>query len=200
MNPDSLHSILTFPDTLTILNVGTSSQPLLRPEYLGLVGVFLGAIISTVGGLLLARVQARIQIKNTFFQRRLDVYTKIAEMSWEGYSVINRNVPDEQGDYPQAYDSFKRLRNWLNSMVEVIDKNRFLLDQTTYTKFNQLNWKLLKHIKILKAYKGGKVQDKECRVLGRKSVRDIQQLSEAFVDAARQYIKNTYKLDLEKVL
>jgi hypothetical protein len=200
MTPNSLRSLFMLPDTLNIVNVTSSAQPLLRPEYLGLIGVFLGAVISTVGGLLLARVQARIQIKNTFFQRRLEVYTKIAEMSWEGYSVINRNVPKEQGEYPQAYDSFNRLLNWLNSMVEVIDKNRFLLDQTSYTRFTQLNWKLLEHIKTLKAHKNAKVRDNECRKLGTKSVGEIQQLSEAFVDAARQYMKKTYRLDLEKVL
>jgi hypothetical protein len=197
---DSIQIIQNLPDTIKFINADPHFQPILRPEYFGLIGVVIGAIISTAGSFLLANRQSKIQIKNTFFLKRWEVYSKISEMSWEGYSIKNRNTKDEAGDYPSAYDSYEGLRNWLNSMVEVIDKNRFLLDQKTYSKFNLLNWKLLEHLRELKIEKDIDIRDKNTRIIGRKNVSEIQQYSESFVDAARQYMKKTYNLNLEKVI
>jgi len=197
---DTINITQCIPDILKIAVVDNQQQPFIRQEYLVLIGVVLGAVISIIGNIVLANIQARIQIRNTFFQKRLEIYSKLAEMSYEGYSVINRNNKDEKGDYPKAYDSYEKLKNWLNSMVEIIDKNRFFIDQNTYNQFNKLNWKLLEHVWEIKQIDDIDLRDKKTRLIGRKNVNDIQILTENFVEASRIYMKKTYKLDIEKAI
>lgn len=188
------------PDTLRIINI---SPPTSIPgEVYVIIGVVIGAVLSVVSGILIAKFQARIQIKTAFFARRLEVYVKIAEMSWEGYHVLLKSGPREQkGAFPKAYHTFEGLRSWLNSIAEVIDRNRFLLDQETYRAFEGLNKKILEHINQI----GTSGLRREglnlmCRNLGRASVGEIQRLSESFVDAARRYIRSKYGVDVEKVV
>jgi len=199
MTPDSTIFVNALPDTLRIINL--TAPPLIPTEYLALIGVILGASISIIGNLMLAKRQGRIQIQNTFFSRRLDVYVKLAEMSWEGYSVWVKSDPGEAaGAYPQAYDTFQHLRDWLNGMVELTDKNRLLLDQSTYTAFTSLNHKILQDIDTIRSLSQPPTIDWHTRDVGRKNVGDIQKLSEGLVEAARKYIGKTYKVKIEKVL
>jgi hypothetical protein len=196
---DTLQAFVNLSDTIKVVTLSQSTQPFIRLEYLGLLGVILGAIISTIGNLILSKRNAKIQIKSVLFQKRLDVYTKIVELSWEGYSVVEDFIDNKKVNYPQAYKSPTKLLKWLNSMVEVMDKSRFLLDQATYTKFNHLNWKLLEHINLLKQYKNKKIRISETKKLGVSCVGEIQNLTEEFVDAARQYMNKKYDVGFEKV-
>jgi hypothetical protein len=199
MISDSIIFVSTLPDTLRIVNL--SPPPLVPTEYLALLGVILGASISIIGNLMLAKRQARNQIQNTFFSRRLEVYIRLAEISWEGYSVRVKSDPgEEEGVYPQAYDTFQHLRDWLNSMVELTDKNRLLLDQSTYTAFTSLNHKILLDLDKIRSLSQSNTIDWQTRSVGRKSLPDIQKLSEALVDATRRYIGKTYRVKVEKVL
>ena len=199
MIQDSTIIVSTLPDTLRIINLST--PPLIPTEYLALMGVVLGASISIIGSLMLAKRQARIQIQNTYFSRRLEVYIKLAEISWEGYSVrLKSEVGEEQGIYPQAYDTFQHLRDWLNSMVELTDRNRLLLDQSTYRAFTDLNRRILEDLDKIRSLSSESRTDWHTRSVGRKSVHDIQKLSEALVDAIRRYLAKTYKVKIEKVL
>ncbi len=195
---DTAILMILVPDTLKLINI--SSHPTIPTEYLALLGVILGASISIVGNLLLAKRQARIQIQNTFFTRRLEVYIKLAEMSWEGYSTKVRTESSEKIIYPQAYDSFQHLLDWLEAMVELIDKNRLLLDQETYRKFNALNQKIIEDADEIRAVSETSNIDLHTRKIGAISTSAIQHLSEELVNATRNYIKKTYKVDLEKVL
>ena len=199
MTPDSTIIVNTLPDTLRLVNLTT--PPLIPTEYLALIGVIFGASISILGNVMLAKRQARIQIQNTFFSRRLEIYIKLSELSWEGYSVrLKSDLGEEEGVYPQAYDTFQHLRDWLNSMVELTDKNRLLLDQSTYTAFTRLDHKILQDLDKIRSLSQPATIDWYTRSVGRKSVPDIQKLSEELVDATRKYIGKTYKVKIEKVL
>jgi hypothetical protein len=200
MTHDSIVFILSIPDTIKVLNTDSNVSTVLKPQYIGLIGVIIGALISIIGNYLLANRAAKIQIKNTFFQKRLEIYTKITELSWEGYSVKVRHEKGEEGDYPIAYDSYEDLRKWINSLVEIMDKNRLLLDQGTYNQFIVINHKLLEHLREIKEFSNIDNIDIETRKIGRKNVNNIQQLCESFVDSARKYMKKTYDLNLEKVI
>ena len=129
-----------------------------------------------------------------------NVYTKIVELSWEGYSVIEVEIEGKKLNYPLAYKKYQSLRKWLDSMVEIMDKNRFLLDQSTYTKFNFLNWKLLDHINQLKKIKNIKKHNQQTRIIRVFNVNELQKLTEEFVDAPHQYMNKKYDLGFEKVV
>ena len=82
-----------------------------------------------------------------------------------------------------------------------MDRNRFLLDQKTYSSFGGLNKKILDDLDLLaKSGLTGDQLNLTCKNIGRSSVTEIQKLTESFVDAARQYIKKTYSVDVEKVV
>ncbi|MGD0338238.1 MAG: hypothetical protein ABSB78_05565 [Bacteroidota bacterium] len=197
---DSIHTLISIADTLKVINLTHTPQPIIPLEYLGLLGVILGAIISIFGNLLLSNNNAKVQLKSVLFQRRLDVYTKIVELSWEGYSVVEDIINGKKVNYPRAYSTFNSLHKWLNSMVEVMDKNRFLLDQSTYTNFNHLDWKLLEHVNQLKIIGNEKQRDMEARIIGVNNVGEIQKLTEEFVGAARLYMNRKYNSGFEKVV
>lgn len=183
------------PDTLRILESASTSSSYIKPEYLGLIGVIIGAVISYLGNLLLSNRQVKNEIKKTFFEKRLSLYSKIVEVSWEGRSVVV--FKDEEGAFPRAYKKFENVKGWLNSMVEIMDKNIFLLDRKTYNSFLELNKLLLSHIKEFSPDEKEEIGDGKTRDFGRKHNDEIQKYVAEFVMAARNYMNNKYSLDLE---
>lgn len=170
---------------------------------IGAIAALMGVIISIFGNWIvgnnLAKRQAFVEIRKNLFNRRLDIYLKLTEMLWQGYSVIV--VTDNNGKrniFPKAYNNLEELKKWLNSLVELFDRNRLLLDQKTYTAFdNGLNQKLLNDIETIKE-KGP--SEKECRKIGEETKEEMQRFVEEIFDSSRKFIKSKYKVDLEKVL
>lgn len=183
------------PDTLRILNL--SPGPNIPLEYLGLLGVLLGASITFFGNWILAKRQVRIEIQRAFFLRRLEVYVRLAEIIWEVHSVRVKDASAEPIDaYPQAYESFERLKDWLGDTVAHVDKNRLLLDQKTYDAFIALDKKIVEHLKQLKASSSSEIIDSATRNLGRKEVENLQQLATKIMESISRYIRGEYQVSV----
>ncbi len=192
--------IQSFPDTVKILNLSSSES--VPPAFIVLASVVIGAAIPIIGNWFLAKRQSFVQIRSIFFTRQLNLYLKLAEMSWEGYSVSIKSDPGEPtAVYPTGYRSFQHLMDWLNHMVEIIDRNRLLLDQPSYKKFDSLNHKILADRDAINSLAAtGGIIDWHARAVGRQSVSDIQKLTEEFVSSLRHFLAKRYKVPLEKVL
>ncbi len=199
MTQNSIFLFDSLNDTLMILNVGTQTDSILNPAYIAFIGVIIGAVLSLLGNLLLVKHQSKTQRRNTFFQKRLEIYSRIIEISWEVYTVRTRFEKSEEGEYPHAYDSYESLRIWLNSIVQIVDKNVLFLDQKTYDNFLKINWKVLDHMREISQEKDPAMLDKKTREIGRKNLNEIQDISKAFIDTIRLYLKETYKIELERV-
>lgn len=184
-------------DTLKIINLSPSSG--IPKEYLALLGVVLGALLSVGGSMISAFWEARVQIKNSFFMKRLDVYMKLAELCSDLISTMQNPGKGENDEkYPCAYHSSEGLKTWLNTMVEFMDKNRFLIDNTTCQCFKPLNCKLIETLKEIRL--AGAVDEQAdilCRDIGRRNLNNVQSLARDFFNCAGTYISNTYNVDIE---
>lgn len=192
----------TFPDTLRILTL--NPQDGIPIGIVTAAATLLGVMISILGNYLAGRSlsnrQAFVEIRKTLFLKRLDAYLKIAELLWAGYSVKIRGNEEDSGAYPQAYDSFEGQKDWLNSLVDIIDKSRHLLDQDTYTQFAYLNQKILAdRNRIRSECKEDAKLDIYTRKVGREVVSEVQDLSEKVAKAARSFIRQTYKVNINEV-
>ena len=186
------------PDTLKILNL--SPTPLIAPEYLGLLGVLVGASISFLGNWALAKRQAHIEIQRVFFLRRIEVYVKLAELVWEAHSVQINDVPDESPvAYPIAYDSFEKLKGWLKNTVAFVDKSFLLLDQNTYDAFIALDKQVVDHLKELKLSSTADTVDVATRNLGRDQAGHIQDLVSKIMESIRHHMRQRHGVDLPKI-
>ena len=120
-------------------------------------------------------------------------------MLWQGYSILVKT--DNNGKrhvFPKAYENLEELKKWLNSLVEIFDRNRLLLDQETYSAFdNNLNQKLLKDIQTIKEKDSS---EKVCQCIGTETQGEVQQFVEKIFDSSRNFIKLEYKIRLQKVL
>lgn len=202
-----IHSVLHFDslsqskivlDTLLIKNI--SDTPSIPIEIVGLLGVILGGIISFITSLILETQKSKIAIKRDFFSRRFEAYNDIMKLVYKGYSVIEKTSNEESSNiFPKAYETFEGLREWLNTMVDFVDKSLLLIDQDSYQKFNELNWKILEHIRDIRVNTDDNNRDLYTRNLGRRDVSIIQSHTKAVMDSIRNYLNKIYNIKVEEV-
>lgn len=186
-------------DTIMINNI--SSSPIIPSELIGIFGVMLGVLLSYIASLFLEKQKSKIAIKRDFFSKRFEAYNEIMKLLYKGYSAIETvGIGGSTTTYPKAYNTFESLNEWLNSMVEFIDKSLLFIDQNTYRKFNELNWKILEHIKKIKARPGNSDQDIFTRNIGVNELAIIQDLTKNVMRAIRNYLNDSYKLKTEEVI
>jgi hypothetical protein len=191
---DSTAVMQSVQDTLRILNL--SPSPTIAPEYVGLLGVVLGASIAILGNLLLARKQAQFQIQNTLFLHRLGVYLKFTEMLWPAGIRQHEPQSSEEGSFPVPYTSNKRLSEWLNTLTTYVSSNRMLLDEKTLREFERLNQKVLRDLKQISESSTAQNIDERTRIIGLQSSATIYELCKEAHNSSWDYFKKTYKVEL----
>mgnify|MGYP000303683270 CR=1 FL=1 len=84
-------------------------------------------------------------------------------------------------------------------MVDFVDKSLLLIDQDSYQKFSELNWKILEHIRDIRANTDENNKDLYTRNLGRRDVAIIHSRTKAVMDSIRNYLNKIYNIKVEEV-
>jgi hypothetical protein len=187
---------LAVADTLSAVASSSRSIP---TEFIALIGVIVGGLISLIGSLLAQKRQPRIQLQQDFFSRRLDVYLKTIELLWRGQNYTRTGgAPESVTPHPNAYDSYQSLVDWTNSLSEYSSSHRLLIDELTLAKLEALNAKTMSDLAEISSTKASTeaTLDKRTQKLDRESLDEIMRLCDAIDDTARSYLKSTYKIDV----
>jgi hypothetical protein len=191
---DSTAFMQSLPDTLRVMNI--SQNPSIPAEYVGLLGVVIGASIAILGNLLLAKRQAHFQIQNTLFLRRLEVYLKFIELLWPGGILQHQPASSKTGSFPIPYTSNKRLSEWLNTLTNYVSSNRMLLDENTLRNFEKLNQRVLEDLKHISDSSTSDSIDERTRSIGLQSAATIHELCKEAHNSSWDYFKKTYRVQL----
>lgn len=166
------------------------------PEYIALISVALGATISILGNLFLSKKQAYLQIQNTLFLRRLEVYLKMLELLWPGGIKQHTHNSNNDNTFPIPYSSNKNLSEWLNSLTKYISANSILIDEQTLNHFKELNQQVLEDLKVIANNSTLENRDEQTRLIGLKSSTIIESHCTKIHNSGWDYFKNTYKVKL----
>ena len=200
MSPDSVLITHALKDTIIVMSLSRSNS--IPIEITAPAAALFGVIISILGNYLvganLTRRQVKVEIQKTLFLRRLDVYLKLSELLWLGYSTSIDNL--DKPMFPRAYHTDNDLRQWLNDMAEFTDKNRMLLDQDTYHAIDSLAIRINSDLHQLLPQLANPQINNITHDLGRASLFDVQTLSEKAMAAARIYISSNYDVHMETVI
>ena len=191
---DSTTFLQALPDTLKNVIVSTSS--ILPTELIGLIGVALGALIAILGNWMLAKRQAYLQIQNSLFLRRLDVYLKLTELLWPaGIKQYNRNSTVETS-VPMPYTSNKNLSKWLNDLTIFVAANRLIIDDNALKGYEKLSQKVIEDLKHIAKTSTPENIDKTTRVVGLQSASIIINLCTEIHNSGWNYFHKNYKVKL----
>jgi len=182
------------PDTLKILEVSTKAY--LPPELIGLIGVALGALISILGNWILAKRQSYLQIQNTLFIRRLDVYLKFTELIWPGGIKQYDRDTTQATAVPLPYTSNKKLSKWLNDLATFIAANRLIIDDKALNAYDRLSKKIIDDLKEIAHSSTPETIDKKTQAVGVHSAGIILNLCGEIHNSGWNYFHKNYKVKL----
>lgn len=135
------------------------------------------------------------------FVMRMNAYKEIAAALSEAYHVtlfkadgVHKKV------FPSAYISYSYLKQWMNSVTKLVDRNLLLIDQETYQRFDSFNNMILKHLNEVETCRKKKnVWAFVSRDVGRRDCGLIQNHQAEVIAACRKFIKSKYNIELEQV-
>jgi hypothetical protein len=186
----------------TLQTISSSTRQAIPIEFIGLIGVVLGSLISIVGNMLvgkaMVRRQAIVEIQKSLFLRRLDLYVRLAELASTGYTVARIGNARKGGVFPKPYSTRENLNHWNKQLVTFADTNMLLLDADTYKKLDELNRRLLADLGQIP--KSSDKVDILTRDMGQKSCSEIQSHCRTLIESARTHIEHKYRVTLEKVV
>jgi len=175
-----------------------------KPETSILRQVLNSSLLTALGGIIIGFLgswfqnrsqlnrQEKSEIRRELLKRRLDIYTEAFEALADMSS--GQTSTTQQGDrlfYPRAYRSLQDRQKWLSNTVGLFDRNRFLLDNSSYEAFGALNLLVVSH-------KTPNMTDDDLKNAGNRDLLKIQALVHGVMDAMRNYLNKTYDLKLEK--
>ena len=180
----------------TLNTVGISSKAILPGEYLGLIGVVLGVLISILGSWLLAKRQADLQIKNSLFLRRLDTYLKFMELIWPGGVRKLWKGRTLENSILTPYASNKDLSKWLYDLTDFVSKNSLIIDNNTLKLFAELNAKVLEDLDTIASNTPKEDLDNKTIDVGLQSAKIVSRLCFDIHNSAWDYFKKEYNVTL----
>jgi hypothetical protein len=182
------------PDTLRILNLNTG--PTFGPEYFALLGVIVGVLITFLGNWILAKRHVHLEFQKALFNRKLDIYLKVTELLWPFAVKQYRKGVGKDEAVPRPYDSYKNLTGWINELTDFVNLNRLLLDESILGHFGKLNALVIADINDIAEKHAPEERDAATRTAGRASADVIRLLCVDIHNAAWEYFKRQYKVEL----
>jgi len=176
-------------DTIHVSLISESPNILsqMLPFLSALFGVIVGGLVSYFSNNQLHKQQRQSEISIAVIQRKLDTYAKCAELAFLGHNMmIQRGPLEDDLAFPTAYESFPKLRSWINNLGDYIDQRIIFLDDDSLEKFKILNRFVIQHLDQL-ATLGIPENDLgvQTRNLGRQHRTEIKRLTEDFVNHLR---------------
>jgi len=185
------------PDTLRVISISSGSGAFdkILPLVAVLIGAITGGLITYMTGRTLAKQNTRSQLAMALFSKRLDVFTRLSEIAWEGHNFELKKAPGETREgYPIAYRSFEALREWNNTLSNGMDRNAFFVTKAVGDAFQPLSDILVKHLDELTSNGSpGPDLDLKCRNVGRRSLKEVQELTLSFIQSLRSELDNSVK-------
>jgi hypothetical protein len=205
---DTVAATVTISEPVRVALTDTQKTLMDKPWFLALLtGGF------TILGILFGQHLQRRTMKDIYDQQgwlnrdkelfvmRMNAYKGIAAALSEAYHVtlfkadrVNKQV------FPSAYISYSYLKQWMNSVTKLVDRNLLLIDQETYQCFDKFNNMILTHLNEVETCRKRKnAWPLVSRDIGRRECGVIQNQQAEVIEACRKFIKTNYNIELEHV-
>lgn len=188
--PDTV-TVGIISDTLRVINV---ARPFLSPELLVIIAAVVGGVIGFTGQFLLQRRQTRFETRKLYLVRVLDAYMRLAEIV-SGGLILAVDMQESIDPFLRPYNSFPDLQRWMQSLADHISKNALLFEKETRDKAIYLVANLggdLQDIQNASLASPGNDKGAITRGVGRKRLREINDLSEELLASANGHLKREF--------